>query len=29
LSIQLVAGSGTHVAPVPTRRGLVEVDGLA
>ncbi|WP_345474431.1 hypothetical protein QMQ05_07865 [Glutamicibacter ectropisis] len=29
LNVQLVAGQGTHVAPVPTRRGLVEVDGLA
>ncbi|MGP9528008.1 hypothetical protein [Glutamicibacter sp. AOP5-A2-18] len=29
LSVQRVAANGTHVAPVPTRRGLVEVDGLA
>lgn len=28
LSVQRVAANGTHVAPVPTRRGLVEVDGL-
>ncbi|QEP07183.1 hypothetical protein [Glutamicibacter nicotianae] len=27
-SVQRVAANGTHVAPVPTRRGLVEVDGL-
>ncbi|WP_159610276.1 hypothetical protein [Glutamicibacter sp. JC586] len=29
LSVQCVATGGNHVAPVPTRRGLVEVDGLA
>lgn len=28
LSVQRVAANGTHVAPVPTLRGLVEVDGL-
>lgn len=28
LSVQRVAVNGSHVAPVPTRRGLVEVDGL-
>lgn len=25
--VQLVAAAGTHVAPVPTKRGLVEFDG--